>query len=412
MKVLGVIVEYNPFHVGHLHHLKTSKELTNAEYVVAVMSGNFVQRGEPAIIDKFARAEMALKAGVDVVFELPTIYAIQDASGFASGSIGMLNATNVVTDVVFGSETNDVDNLSRIADIILEEPFAYRQFLKKYLKEGFSFPNARRYALCDMMPELDSETIKQSNNILGVEYMVALKKMKSQIKAHTIKRIGASYNDENISSIPSATAIRKAIAEKRELKEIKGLPDFSLEILERELENGRGPIFLNDLFEIFKFKMLMLSREGLENLYGFNEGMAKRMIDNLDRSHVEEFLKLVKTKRFTLTRIRRRILYALLDVTRNLVLDSNEYGPQYLRVLGFRERGRKVLRDISKHSSIPIISNVSGFNRAIEKRNVYMPLAKEQMNLDIKATDMYSMLFKRKKERKMHRDFKKVLIER
>jgi predicted nucleotidyltransferase len=408
-KVLGIIVEYNPFHVGHLHHLRSSVNLTHADYVVAVMSGNFVQRGEPAIIDKFARTKMALKAGVDAVFEIPTIYAIQDASGFAKGSIWMLNAMNVITDVVFGSETNNVKKLSSIANVLIKEPPSYRKLLKKYLKEGFSFPNARRYALCELMPEVNSKEIRQSNDILGIEYMVALKSLNSKMVPHTIKRIGASYNDENVTSIPSATAIRKAIFNKEKLR---GLPDFSLETLEKEIEKGRGPIFLRDLFNMMKFKMLMLSREGMESLYGFNEGMAKRMIDNVDKSSVDEFLAAVKTKRFTLTRIRRRMLYALFDVKRDLVLDSNEYGPQYLRLLGFKERGRKILREISNHSTIPVISNVSRFNHFLDKRNVNVPLAKEQLSLDIKATDVYSLLFKKEVERKIHRDFQRLVIEK
>ncbi len=407
MKVLGIIVEYNPFHLGHLHHLKSAVELTNADYVVAVMSGNFVQRGEPAIIDKFARTEMALKAGVDIVFEIPTIYAIQDASGFALGSIGLLNATNVVSDVVFGSESGDIDLFSKIADIILKEPSLYRQNLRRYLKKGLSFPNARRFAICDFLKGLDPNEMKRSNNILTIEYLVSLKKLNSKIKAHTIKRVGSSYNDENLTSIPSATAVRKAVLEG---KKITGLPGFSSRILEREMTDGRGPIFMKDIFEIMKFKMLTSSREKMESLYGFNEGMAKRMLDNLDKPTMEEFLKAVKTKRFTLTRIKRRILYTIFDVERDFILDSNEYGPQYLRLLGFRERGRKILRIISDRSSIPLISTASKFDRSIQQRNVYVPLAKRQFDLDVKATDVYSLLFK-KDNAKIHRDFKRLVIE-
>ncbi|WP_456398438.1 nucleotidyltransferase [Mesoaciditoga sp.] len=410
MKVLGIIVEYNPLHNGHLHHLKSAIKMTKADYVIAVMSGNFVQRGEPAIVDKFARTRMALKAGVDVVFEIPTIYAIQDASGFATGSIWTLNAMNIITDVVFGSESNNISALSKIADLIIDEPEEYRKRLKKHLKEGLSFPNARRYAICESIPDVNSEEIKQSNNILGVEYLVALKKLNSKIKVGTIRRIGASYNSNSIASpIPSATAIRRAIFEKRELK---GMPSFSVNILEEEFKKGRGPLFLENFFEIAKIKMLMLSRDGMETLYGFNEGIAKRMMDNLDKPSLEAFLSSVKTKRFTLTRIKRRILYTLLDVKRDLVLDSNEFGPQYLRVLGFKERGRKVLRKISDRCSIPLISNLSRFNEFLDKRSVNVPLAREQMSLDVKATDLYSLFFKENKEKKLHRDFQRLVIEK
>ncbi len=407
MKVLGIIVEYNPLHIGHMHHLKSSLKLVKPDFTVAIMSGNFVQRGEPAIVDKFARAEMALKAGVDVVFEIPVIYSIQDASGFAFGSVASLNCTNAVTNIVFGSESNDIQTLSQMASLIVEEPGEYQRLLKKYLKKGLSFPNARRYAISDVLSQdgVDTDQIQYSNNILGVEYLASLKRLRSKMAVSTIGRKGSSYNEEKVSEVPSATALRKAILEDRKLS---GLPEFSLEILEREMNTGRGPIFMRDLFEFMRFKILMLSREGLEELYGFNEGIAKRMVDALDGSNdMNEFLKRVKTKRFTFTRIKRRTLYAIFDVKRDFVMQSNEFGPQYLRVLGFTKKGKQILRVISDHSSIPLISNVSNFNKSLEKRNVNISLAKKQFEFDLKATDFYSLLFKKERERKLHRDFRK-----
>jgi len=409
MKVLGVVVEYNPLHRGHMYHLDSSIKLIVPDFIVAVMSGNFVQRGEPAIVDKFARTEMALKAGIDVVIELPTVYAIQDASGFATGSIKILDATNVVTDVVFGSESNDIKTLERVASIIVEESEEYRSSLKRYLKNGLSFPNARRYAIFDQISKegIDIEQIKYPNNILGVEYLAVLQRIKSQMRAHTIKRIGSSYNDERISEIPSATAVRKSI---RFGEKILGIPRFTHHILEREFSAGRGPVFVEDLFEFMRLKMVILGREGLEKLYGFNEGIAKRMIKAVENSHnMRNFLTKTKTKRFTFTRIKRRALYAVLDINREFVKESNEFGPQYLRILGFTRRGRKLLRIMSTHASKPVITNVSKFNKALEKRSVNVSLAHQQLTLDLKSTDFYSLLFKNEIERKVHRDFCKPL---
>jgi len=409
MKVLGVIVEYNPLHRGHVYHLNSSMKLVTPDFIVAVMSGNFVQRGEPAIVDKFARTEMALKAGIDVVIELPTVYAIQDANGFATGAIKTLEATNVVTDIVFGSESDDIKTLERLASIIVEESKEYRTSLKKYLKKGLSFPNARRYAISEQVLKegIDVEQIKFSNNILGVEYLAALKRTRSQMRAHIIKRIGSSYNDEQISTIPSATAIRKSIKSE---KKTSGIPQFTHHILEREFSCGRGPVFSEDLFAFTRLKVIMLGREGLEQLYGFNEGIAKRMIKAVKDSHdMKSFLLKIKTKRFTFTRIKRRVLYALFDLEREFVKESNEFGPQYLRILGFTQRGRKLLRMISDYASKPIVSNVSNFNKALEKRNVNVSLARQQLMLDIKSTDFHTLLFKNENEREIHRDFCKPL---
>jgi predicted nucleotidyltransferase len=276
LKVLGIIVEYNPLHDGHLYHLTSSIELVKPDFVVAVMSGNFVQRGEPSIVDKFARTKMALNAGIDVVFELPAIYSIQDARGFAIGSVGILNATNVVTDLVFGSESNDLKIIEKIASLIVEESPAFERTLKEHLGNGLSFPNARRLAISSLL-NYDAEQMRYSNDILGIEYVAELKRLRSKIEAHTIKRIGASYNEEELLEIPSATSLRKAISEKRKLE---GIPYFTEQILEEEFKNGRGPVFLNSFYDLMRSKIILLGRERLEQLYGFNEGISQRFLMN------------------------------------------------------------------------------------------------------------------------------------
>ncbi|MCL5031927.1 MAG: nucleotidyltransferase [Thermotogae bacterium] len=391
MKVLGIVVEYNPFHAGHLYHLRNAIDLVKSDFTIAVMSGDFVQRGEPAIVEKFARAEMALRAGVDVVFELPVIYAIQDASGFAKGAIGILNSTNVVDDIVFGSESDDIANIEKIASLVFEEPEEFKNGLKENLKAGLSFPNARRLAISRLIDE-KAEEMRYSNNILGIEYVVALKKLRSKIMPHTIKRIGSNYNDENITSVPSATAIRKAIFQG---KQIESLPDFSAEILQREFSNGKGPVFFEDFFDLVREKIILLGREGLEKIYGFNEGLSERFFRAACfTKDSKSFLQLVNTKRFTITRIKRRMVYVIFEIEKSFISRSNESGPQYLRLLGFRKQSRHVLRLISDRSSIPLISNLSEFKSAIQNRNVDIALAQDQLNFDLKVSNLYKLHLK------------------
>lgn len=407
MKVLGIIVEYNPLHDGHLYHLTSSIELVKPDFVVAVMSGNFVQRGEPSIVDKFARTKMALNAGIDVVFELPAIYSIQDARGFAIGSVGILNATNVVTDLVFGSESNDLKIIEKIASLIVEESPAFERTLKEHLGNGLSFPNARRLAISSLL-NYDAEQMRYSNDILGIEYVAELKRLRSKIEAHTIKRIGASYNEEELLEIPSATSLRKAISEKRKLE---GIPYFTEQILEEEFKNGRGPVFLNSFYDLMRSKIILLGRERLEQLYGFNEGISQRFLMNSCASqNIEEFLNKTKTKRFTFTRIKRRLFYTIFEIDKTFVLESNEFGPQYLRLLGFTERGKSLLRHISDRSSLPLISNLSDFKNSIQSREINVDLARMQIALDIKASDIYAMNFKSSSERLCKRDFRKPII--
>lgn len=237
MKVLGLIVEYNPMHNGHLYHLNEAKKIVNPDFTVAVMSGNFCQRGEPAIINKFARTLMALKNGIDIVFELPTVYALQDAGGFAFGAVSILNNLKIITDFVFGSESNDINFLKKIAEILYTQPKNFDEYFKNELKKGYSYPNARKYALQKFL-KFDNETLKKiekSNDILGIEYIFSILKLNSKIRFHTIKRIKSSYNDPVLrGSISSATAIRTAIKNKIDFS--KSLPKNNYEILSNEIE--------------------------------------------------------------------------------------------------------------------------------------------------------------------------------
>ncbi len=414
-KVLGVIVEYNPFHYGHLHHLENAKKLVNPDYTVAVMSGNFCQRGEPSIIEKYARTEIALKNGIDIVFELPFVYSIQDAGGFALGSVWSLHKTGVVTDIVFGSESSSLEMIERSAKVLVEQPQEFQMIIKKYLKEGYSYPNSRKYALKEYFGE-SYEKLFKSNDILGIEYVKTLIELKSNIKPYVITRIGANYTDEDLKGkFSSATAIRKAIKGGRNIDEY--VPETTYEILNREFSLGRGPVFweeLNFILSVFR----LYKREDFESIYSFNEGLDKRFYDATRESGtLQEFIEIVKAKRFTFSRIKRAILNAFFRMEKEKVEKANKLGPQYLRILGFNQKGRELLSEMKRISQVPIVPTASLYKNVLKEYDKQIKSGELRWNIepelylwmfekDILASDVYTTLFKDKNRRKAGLDFR------
>ncbi|MEA2067227.1 MAG: nucleotidyltransferase [Thermotogota bacterium] len=407
MSILGIVVEYNPFHNGHAYHLKQSRKTTNPELTVAVMSGNFVQRGEPAITEKFARTEMALKAGVDLVIQLPLIYSIQDAGGFARGSVWLLDYLGV-TDMVFGSESGNLDLLNEVASVLVEEPEVYLTLLRKYLDEGFSFPNARKFAIRDYLtgnddsPAMSIEEIGSSNNILGLEYIRSLKELKSKIKPHLIKRIGAHYHDEkHHETYSSATAIRNSII-KEDWKKVKsGVPDYSYGIIHRELENGKGPVSIESMESFLLPFLRTFNRDEMKKYYGFVEGLDARFEECASNSAtINEFFSCVKAKRFTYTRIKRLLLNLVFHMKDELIRKSHDKGPQYIRVLGFNEKGREYLSEIKKELKIPLLATPSHWAKVLKTSEksgeIDSDLFFQQFMLDIKETEIHSCFYKDK----------------
>uniref|UniRef100_A0A7C4GJL0 tRNA(Met) cytidine acetate ligase n=1 Tax=Fervidobacterium thailandense TaxID=1008305 RepID=A0A7C4GJL0_9BACT len=423
MRVLGVVVEYNPFHFGHLHHLREAIDLVKPDYVIAVMSGNFCQRGEPAIINKFARAEIALRMGIDVVFELPTVYAVQDAGGFALGSVGVLHKTNVVTDIVFGSESGDLCFLQKVARLLTYQTPEFQRSFKMHLKMGYSYPNARKYALMDVLSS-EVEKLSKSNDILGIEYIKSLIHYGSKIEPHVIRRVGADDNDETLrGKFSSASAIRKAIREGKFEESMEAIPPVTFEILNREFNAGRGPVFWKDLsFVIPTFRKM--SRSDFQKIYSFNEGLDLRFYEaSRTTGDLQQFVEFVKAKRFTYSRIRRAILHAFFGFEKEMVEESNKNGPQYLRLLGFTNRGREILKEIKKKATIPIVSTPSLVENVIEdalkrtkegKRNFQInpELFRWQLQKDLLASDIYTFMYPDKSQAVAGMDFREpVFIE-
>lgn len=414
MRVLGIVVEYNPFHFGHLYHLKRAKEKVEPDFVVAVMSGNFCQRGEPAIVDKFARTEIALRMGVDVVFELPAVFAVQDAGGFAKGAISVLDATGVVTDVVFGSESDDVEFLKRVATILHEQPKEYQEFLRVELKKGYSFPNARKYALMRYFSHMgwdpsEVSKLEKSNDILGLEYIRSALEINSTISFHTIKRVGTIERDPEFKGkYSSATAIRNLIR-KGSMEELKeALPKESYEVLMREMKHGRGPVLLESMGDFLLGFFRLKDEEYFSRIHGFSEGLEKRFVEcAVEARSYREFLECVKSKRFTFSRLRRIALFAVFGLEKEFVDECNRKGPQYLRLLGFTEKGKELLKVIKKRAKLPLITNLSLYKKILEKSefSVDKGLFLKQLELDVKATNLYRIFLPAMEERKGDVDF-------
>ena len=317
-KVLGIVGEYNPFHNGHLYHLEESKKMTSSNYTVAVISGNFTQRGSTAIIDKWSRAEMAIKNGIDLVIELPVLYATSSAENFADGAIKILDSLKVVDYVSFGAETSDIDVLNNFADILYKEPLKYRSFLTHELKKGISFPKARENALLMYLNGNRKyiNVLSSPNNILGIEYIKALKKHKSNIKPISIARFETGYNDVTYSgNIASATAIRNIVKNGGFDALRKLLPNSSYSVLIDSIKQGHIVPDLSVFEKQIIYNLRSMFPEEIAELAEVSEGLEHSLKNAADSCNtLEELLNKIKSKRYTSTRLQRILLYALLNI--------------------------------------------------------------------------------------------------
>ncbi|AIS52569.1 hypothetical protein TKV_c13980 [Thermoanaerobacter kivui] len=384
MKILGVIVEYNPLHNGHLYHLQASKSLSNCDYTVAVMSGNFVQRGEPAIVDKWKRTLMALKAGIDLVIELPVVYATSTAENFAYGAVKLLDSLNVIDYLCFGSERGNIEELLEIVQILVEEPPPYKQALKEYLKNGITFAKARELALKKVINNEIEKILQTSNNILAIEYLKSLKKLKSPIKPLTIKRKGPLYTSLELKGeFASASSIRKHIFD-RGLKDVENyIPNFTKEILKESFLKGEGPVSFEEFSKILIYKLR--SKAPLEDIFDVSEGLENKIYKASQLTNrIDELIKLIKSKRYTESRIRHILTHLLLNIDKKIFEEFD--GPNYIRILGFNKKGIEILKEIKKKSQLPIITKISHYKRKLN--NVKM------FEKDLFATDVYTLAYK------------------
>lgn len=389
-KVLGIVCEYNPFHNGHLYHLEQCKKTTGSNYVVAVMSGNFTQRGSTAIIDKWSRAEASLKCGVDLVIELPVLYATSSAENFAEGSIRILDSLKIVDYLGFGSETSDIEILNDIADVLYKEPKAYKNILSDELKKGVSFPKAREKALITYLNNTKkyNNILSSPNNILGIEYIKSLKKNKSNIVPVSIPRFEAGYNDLSYSgNIASATAIRNIIKNGNFDIIRRLLPPPSFSILMDNIKQGHIIPDLSVFERQIIYNLRKMSTLEISELPDVTEGLEfsiKKAANSCNT--IQEFLNIIKSKRYTATRLQRILLYSLLDITKKDMALSRKVNP-YVRVLGLNNRGKFMISEIAKaNPKLEIITSVKRFADRSNNKNLKLMLDK-----DIFATNVYTI---------------------
>lgn len=389
-KVLGIIAEYNPFHNGHLHHLELSKKITGAEYTIAIISGNFTQRGDTSIIDKWTKAKITLENGVDLVIELPTLYSVSSAENFADGAIKILNSLGIVDFISFGSECNDIEVLNDIANILHYEPKDYKKILAEELKTGISYPSARQNALQKYLQN-DSKylhVLKAPNNILGIEYLKALKKNKSDIIPITIQREAVDYSSKFVrNNIASSTALRDIIQNNRLELYKKVLPISSYNIVQDQIRDKQIVTNLAIFEKQIIYNIRNMSIEELKNIPDVSEGLENALKNAANSTNtLSELINIVQSKRYTRTRIQRILVYILLKITKQDMQTSKKILP-YVRILGFNNIGKGLISEIYKNNpNIQVITSVKKFVDENKNKNLKLMLEK-----DFFATDIYTL---------------------
>lgn len=390
--ILGIVSEYNPFHNGHIRHLEISKKLTKTDFTVAVMSGNFVQRGDTALVDKWTRAEMALKSGIDLVIELPTVYALSSAENFADGAVKILNSLGVVDYISFGSEIGEISPLLEVANILYKEPKEFSSLITTQLHSGLSYPKAREIAISQFFGSSKkySSIVSNPNNILGVEYLKSLKKHKSHIRPLTVKRDYADYNStQEKNGIASATAIRTMIQNKKNIHKV--VPYETYELLEECIKNNKFipsiSVFEKEI--IYTLRKMTLSE--IAELPDVSEGLENKIKAAANNCNtLDELIANIKSKRYTQSRIQRILLYALLNITQKDINQSKRVTP-YIRVLGFNKHGKRIISAIAAaNPKLKIIVSVKKF-----LENSSDNVLKNMISKDILATNIYTLGYKK-----------------
>ncbi|HZK87956.1 MAG TPA: nucleotidyltransferase, partial [Anaerovoracaceae bacterium] len=387
MKVLGIIAEYNPFHNGHLYHLRESKKNIGADFVIAVMSGNFVQRGEPALINKWERAKVAVENGIDLVIELPVAFACNNSELFARGAVEILNGLGCVTHLSFGSEEGTLDNLKLIASVLAAENEAFKEALKENLQAGSSFAKARERAVNSATGINFSEIIKGSNNILAIEYLKQLELTKSNIIPVTLKRKGPAYNDKGSSGdFASATLIRDILKTKGDVRFY--VPEITLDSINKQ----KQLLYLEDFSQVIFSKLLQFANNELKEIYSVSEGLENRIKNQIRKSDdIQKLIESVISKRYTESRMKRVLIHSLLNLDKYKFNEIINNKVNYCRVLGFSRNGAKLLRLIKKEelNDLPVITNI---NKEIDTQDKMWLL----MNYDVLSSDLYNLLAKAK----------------
>ena len=382
MKRIGIICEYNPFHNGHLYHINKIKEMFPDSIIILVMSGNFTQRGEVSVINKWDKTEIALSYGVNIVVELPFVFATQSADTFAHASIQLLSALNVDT-IVFGSETNDIKKLTLLAETQMNNK-EYNKLIQKYLEEGINYPTALSKALF----EITGKKIDKPNDILGISYIREILLQKTEIEPVCIKR-NNDYNSKELNdTITSASSIRYALEQGENISSY--VPEKTLSYLQKNTH------FTNQYFSLLKFTILTHLNE-LNKFQTVDEGIENRIKKYIVKSvNLDDLILKVKTKRYTYNKLSRMFTHILCNFTKEEAKKFKNI--EYIRILGFDINGKQYLNKIKKEIDIPMITNFSS-------------LDSEMLNLEYRATSVYaSILDEQNKIKMIESEYKNVPI--
>lgn len=370
--IVGIIAEYNPFHNGHAYLIEKAKEITGADYCIVVMSGDFTQRGTPALFDKYIRTKMALTHGADLVIELPLVFATSSAEGFAHGGVDLLNRLNCVDYLCFGSESGSLEELKKVSDLISTPTEKVNESIKTYLQEGKSYPIAREMAYLGKLD--DASILRSSNNILACEYLKAISNLKSNISPVTVLRKDNGYTCEKIDAslqYASASSIRESFLAGNDIYKKYVSSDVN------ELMSEAVKCSFNDFSDVLYARLLELSDVGYTDFLDVNEEISSKISKNLmNYKDIDSFLNLLKSKNITYTRISRCLLHILLGIKK----EDSTLSPTYARILGFRKDTSKFLGILKENTNIELISKISDATKC------------RLLDLDIKAASLYSQI--------------------
>ncbi|PFV28444.1 nucleotidyltransferase [Bacillus thuringiensis] len=393
-----MVVEYNPFHNGHLYHVQETKKLTQSDIIIAVMSGPFLQRGEPALISKWYRTKMALANGVDLVVELPYVFATQKAETFANGAISILNALRV-SEICFGSEDGQIENFYNTISVQKNEEETFNCLVKQFMDAGNSYAKATSDAFSHILTSEKNIDMSQPNNILGFQYIKAILSQNSSIQAQTIKRFASHYHDEtfNDQHIASATSIRKQLfSEEGSFTTIEPfLPQATTSLLANYKQNYGILHNWEQYFSFFKYRLMTMSSGDLRHIYEIEEGLEHRILSKIQNSSsFYSFMEALKTKRYTWTRLQRACTHILTNTTKEEIRSANiEQHAPYIRLLGMSQKGQTYLSKNKKKIELPILTHTKTFDHAaldIEKKanSVYFSIMHEPLRTQLLKQDI------------------------
>lgn len=410
MKIAAIIAEYNPFHNGHRYQIQKARQITNADYIIVVMSGNFTQRGTPALIDKYSRAKMALMGGADLVLELPVCYATGSAEYFASGAIALLNQLGCVDSICFGSECGDIVPLKKIAEALAHESDEYQKLLKTHLKGGSTYPVARNTALAETLDGFVpfDMILGYPNNILGIEYIKAIIRQNSSIEPFTNLRIGSDYHSYRLAdAFSSAISIRQSLSTQDNLDMVRPqLPSAVYEIM-REDFHKTFPVFASDFSSMLNFKLIQEREKGFTEYLDITKSISDKIVKNTFKmQEYDDFCDILKTREVTYARISRCLSHILLDILTEDVAEYMDSGIVfYARALGFNEKAAPLSKTIKKNTSIPLITKTTS-----AAANLY-PLGRKQFEHDVHASHVYECIAGTKYHHGMRDEYRRQMVK-